>query len=386
MSLDGHGNFMLVHGALLLTQFCWGSAAVVNKLALSGAGMYPLFFALLREVTAAPLLVALLLCARRWQRSHEDEVCAEPVACASEESSPAPTHSIALRILPGVFIFIDQLCSLCGVALADPFSAAAWQPSQVVFTMVICSLLGMEVLTVRKSLAALLTVAGAIALVVLDDHVGQSGGGASPRVGHFFFFVNCLASSLEVIVWRRLLQHASCPSAHIAVMAESYLVAACLMVCACVATSFSPDAVNFFCPQCEGSAWHFKPEALWAVGYSVIIQTLVGYLAQAWALRVADASLASLYATAQPIMAAALVCLLMLGSINPGDALRWPGKEMFGAVLIIAGLFVYAGHSSQLKPLARERVDLESAKAASVGSIVPVVEPWAAQSGFIISV
>lgn len=380
MASESRGNnLLLVHGALLLTQFCWGSAAVVNKLALSGAGIYPLLFALLREVTAAPLLVVMLVCARRWQRSHEDEseVCSDPVECGVEASSLEPAApSIALRVLPGVFIFIDQLCSLCGVALSDPFSAAAWQPSQVVFTMVISSLLGLELLTVRKTLAALLTVAGAISLVVLDDNPGPNDGGVSPRVGQLFFFLNCLASSLEVIVWRRLLKHASGPSAHIAVMAESYLVAACLMVCACIATSFSSDAVDFFCPQCQGNAWHFQPEALWAVGYSVIIQTLVGYVAQAWALRVADASLASLYATAQPIMAAALVCLLLISSINPHDALRWPGKEMFGAVLIIAGLFVYAGHASQSSPsLARERADCESAKAASVGSVVPVVEP-----------
>merc|ERR1712154_481750 len=96
--------------------------------------------------------------------------------------------------------------------------------------------------------------------------------------------------------------------AHIAVMAESYLVAACLMAFACVATSLSSDAVDFFCPECEGVVWQVKSEALWGVGYSVIIQTIVGYVAQAWALRTADASLASLYATAQPVLAAGVVC------------------------------------------------------------------------------
>merc|ERR1711933_591136 len=91
---------------------------------------------------------------------------------------------------------------------------------------------------------------------------------------------------------------------------------------------------------CEGDPWHVPPSALWSIGYSVVFQTIVAYCAQAWALRFAPASLASFYATVQPIMAAAVTCGLLLVGVNPGGALRYPSWELFGALLIIAGLLV----------------------------------------------
>merc|ERR1712151_601147 len=105
-------------------------------------------------------------------------------------------------------------------------------------------------------------------------------------------------------------------------MAESYLVAACFMAVACICSSLSPDMVDFLCPTCDGDAWHVPLEALWAIAYSVIFQTIVAYVAQAWALRFAPASLASFYATTQPVMAALITCSLLLLGCNPGGALE----------------------------------------------------------------
>lgn len=342
------------HGALLLTQFCWGSAAVVNKLGLSGAGVSPLLFGLLREAAAAPLLLALvwLSALQGAGRSARAAAGREPVGLQGlrggrpvAPGAPWPAaRPLVARALPGVFIFIDQLCSLSGVALADPLSAAAWQPSQVIFTLLIGACLGMEALNRWRVLGALLTVIGALCLTFLDGADGCMSGGDLPRrypkAGHLFFLANCVASSLEVVLWRRLLQHATAPLAHFAVMAESYLVAACLMAGAFLATSFSKDAVDFFCPECGGNAWHLPPQALWAVGYSVVFQTLLGYVSQAWALRHAESSLASLYATMQPLMAAIVTCALLLCGINPNGVLHWPRHELVGALWIVAGLLV----------------------------------------------
>ncbi len=49
-----------VHSAPLLAQGCWGSAAVVNRLGQSGAGMRPLLFVLLREVCALPIILTII--------------------------------------------------------------------------------------------------------------------------------------------------------------------------------------------------------------------------------------------------------------------------------------------------------------------------------------
>eukprot|EP00929_Paragymnodinium_shiwhaense_P059012 TRINITY_DN29543_c0_g1_i2.p1 TRINITY_DN29543_c0_g1~~TRINITY_DN29543_c0_g1_i2.p1 ORF type:complete len:505 (+),score=57.36 TRINITY_DN29543_c0_g1_i2:28-1515(+) len=368
------GNRMvLVHFALLLTQICWGSAAVVNKLCLSGLGMNPLFYAFLREAFSCPLLyIAYFVGESTTWRTDGDELD----ALSSLEEPRSPRISGAqywlLRFVPGVFIFMDQFCALVGLKLASATSSAAWQPSQLIFTTVIGVCLGLEVLTRRKCVGVLLTICGALCLAFLVQPDVQSmrlsmqhpeafrasaslspqrkigaiaatSANSDERLGQLFFCVNSLASSLEVIVWRKILKRSVSPLEHLRVMAEAYLVSAWMMLGACYMTGQHRPFLDFVCPECEGNAWHLPRGAYVALAYAVIFQTMFGYCSQAWALRHADASLASLYATVQPIVATAVSCGLLLVGFNPNDALRWPGREMIGAVLIICGLFVAIG-------------------------------------------
>merc|ERR1711972_198221 len=66
----------------------------------------------------------------------------------------------------------------------------------------------------------------------------------------------------------------------------------------------------------------------------------IAYCAQAWALRYAPASLASFYATAQPIMATLVTSVLLVSGVNPNGALSWPSWELLGAGFVVAGLLV----------------------------------------------
>eukprot|EP00933_Yihiella_yeosuensis_P017538 TRINITY_DN14621_c0_g1_i1.p1 TRINITY_DN14621_c0_g1~~TRINITY_DN14621_c0_g1_i1.p1 ORF type:complete len:415 (+),score=46.82 TRINITY_DN14621_c0_g1_i1:114-1358(+) len=360
--------------ALLLTQFCWGSAAVTNKLGLSGAGVLPLLFAFLRECIAAPVLFALLWYSKRRDGTRRGN---EGLLREGNHDSQAyrltRNSQLLLRFMPGFFIFLDQLCSLTGVMLADPVSAAAWQPSQVVFTMMISIVLGMEAASIGKILGAVFTIGGSLVLVFFDKgevHVPNQSN--TSQLGQLFFFVNCLASSLEVIFWRKLLRGASSPMAHISVMAESYLVAASLMAIACIGTSYSEFATHFFCPKCEGNAWHLPPKALLAVIYSVIFQTIVGYLSQAWALRSAEASLASLYATAQPIFATLVTLFFISMRINPGNVLTLPGWHTLSGGLLIVGGLLSAEYVDQL--LLRREEDSSAVCSHCPGRGCPLVQ------------
>jgi len=318
--------------------------------------MSPVLFALIREATASPVLLILLCTVKSRTRASASRNNSEEKASATSDSDAVelPSRrctSVCLRLLPGLFIFLDQLCSLTGTMLADPVSAAAWQPSQVVFTVMLSVLIGMETLTMWKCGSMLLTLSGALCLTILGrmTHHSSDREIKNYSLGQVFFFVNCMSSSLEVILWRKLLRHATTELAHLAVMAESYLVAACFMAGTCVSMSFSAKAVDFLCPECNGDPWHVPPSALWSIAYSVAFQTLVAYCAQAWALRYAPASLASFYATAQPIMAALVTCTLLLFGYNPGGVLQWPSYEMFGGGLIVAGLAVEEYGSRQTK-------------------------------------
>lgn len=320
-----------------------------------------MLFALIREVSATPILLILLVAGKRRRNRARAES-----GKIVEASSRYAWKRIVLRLLPGLFIFIDQLCSLTGVTLADGATGSAWQPSQVVFTLIISVLLGMESLTRWKVLSMAMTVAGALCLVFLGGSESARGASsvaanatlaqtalvtdAEPTkdyylLGNLFFFLNCMASSLEVIVWRKLLSSEGEEGSELAVMAESYLIAAVFMVVANVVVSFFPSVLTVVCPKCHGDPWHVPSSALYAICYSVIFQTVVAYVAQAWALKRAPASLAALYATAQPIMAALVTCLFLLVGFNPKGSdgkgiLHYPGIENLGAVFIIAGLVV----------------------------------------------
>ena len=71
----------------------------------------------------------------------------------------------------------------------------------------------------------------------------------SEIVGNVLFFVNCLATSLYVIVSKPLLRlyPALC------VTAWGYMVASCMMLVVALALNSWPAAVNFLCPDCNGA-------------------------------------------------------------------------------------------------------------------------------------
>ena len=163
-----------VHGGLILSQLCWGSAAVTNRIGLGGIS--PVLFAFVRELCAGPLL--LFLAGFFENRSF---------------LPPLPSrHDAIPLVLAGFSIFVDQFCSLAGVKLADSSSLSAWQPSQLVFTTGIAICLGWEFLTIGKALGIVLTIVGALMLAVLDS-------GGSSEHGNHRPPRRCMASSAHVV-------------------------------------------------------------------------------------------------------------------------------------------------------------------------------------------
>merc|ERR1712107_979303 len=161
--------------------------------------------------------------------------------------------------------------------------------------------LGQEKLTARRVIALFLTIGGGLCLAL--PHRESTGvPGLRQCVGSLFFLGNCLCASIEVVLWRRQMRHSTNQFAYLAIMAESYLAAALLMVAASIVVGSSPDFTHFFCPDCDGwPAWPPR-QAVWSIFYAVLFQMLIGYCAQAWALRYVDSSWASLYTTLQPVM------------------------------------------------------------------------------------
>lgn len=323
-----------VHTALFFAQLCWGAASVTNRLGLaaSTSRLNPLVFGLCREACAAPIL---LLIGILWRRDHDSL------------GSLWPTRGhFFCGFIPGLFIFLDQMCSLCGLAVADSSSAAAWQPSQVAFTAMMSVALRTERCTYHMLVGVLLTLGGGVILALLDPdgHAGdQFGGSSQSKWGQLFFCGNCLASSCTVVALRWVLTHTNA-SATI-VTAQCYFAAASCMVVASLVVNSNPQTAKLFCPSCdERHLWHIPLESIYSIAYSVIFQTVLAYNLQSWAARHEVASTVSLYSALQPVVSVILSTGLLLAGINPNHALVWPGWNLLGAPFILCGLLVATRH------------------------------------------
>lgn len=102
----------------------------------------------------------------------------------------------------------------------------------------------------------------------------------------------------------------------------------------------------------------FTADALGAVGYLVVVGTLVGFVAYVWLLRSAPTSLVSTYAFANPIVA------VVLGWIFLGEELSWQVLGA-GATIVVSVALIVGTSGASLEPgrgLKRRRTALAGAK------------------------
>ena len=216
---------VMVHGALILTQVMFGGGSVVGKLGVSSFN--PMLFALIREAVAGIILFcwALYVDGTQHLKSKMD---------------------VLLFFLCGLFIFSNQAFFIIGDKLASPVIASAWQPTQPVFTLMISLLLGWERLTALKAMGIAISFGGAAFMVAYGtDFTSQ--GSLQLVMGNVFFFLNCLGTSLYVIMAKVMLRRGYPPST---VTAWSYLNGACLMACTATALNSSCPVVSvLLCPS-----------------------------------------------------------------------------------------------------------------------------------------
>ena len=103
----------------------------------------------------------------------------------------------------GLCMFGNQVCFIVGLSFAPAHVASIWQTTQPIITVVVTIMIHMESKSWRKILGILLSASGAFVVAFF------SGGGSSGRnilIGSCFFFVNCLSSSLFVVLSKPLVK------------------------------------------------------------------------------------------------------------------------------------------------------------------------------------
>mmetsp|Transcript_43144 Transcript_43144/g.99405 ORF Transcript_43144/g.99405 Transcript_43144/m.99405 type:complete len:380 (-) Transcript_43144:54-1193(-) len=326
VKIDRH---FLVHSALLLGQLSFGGGAIVAKIALRGKN--PLVFAWLREFAAG-----LIFCAR------------------SGRNLKSIWHDRKLFFLGGFSMFVNHLCFIIGLTIADPISGTAWQPSQPILTCTLAVLLGLERPSLVKSLGISISVMGALMMVLCAPGAeGVLGTSAIVHVHHIFFFCNCLAASCYVLVTKELLKRHPPDQ----VTGWCYLVGSVFMLIGIMITRSSED---FLLPglcgaevasarfvDCVNDFWSLPP--LWAVAYWLVFGSLLGYWLIAWANQFAQASIVSAYTVAQP-MASCFISMILILTMGVKwavhNGIRSPGVQDLGIVLIIVGLSILSREPS----------------------------------------
>jgi len=344
MQYDDQPNQQVVHGALILAQLFFGVGSVVGALGLPATN--PLVFALVRETVAGLLLLGISI---YWQRRQRQQQLSQHQQLSQQQSqsSSSKSTSITERDSPstlqvrankqqsiwawtvnwksfwllGFFVFGNQAGFIVGIKLAGPVVASVWQPSQPIFTAAICMAMGWEPLQRQRIAGILLAFMGCAAMVLLreqqtpptertedDTNISNSQAGRFV-VGNLLFFINCLFTSLYVIMSKNML--ALYPA--LTVTAWSYNCAAVLMFVVTMLSSVWSGAGAFLCAECSSdvSMFSFPKGAIPALVYYIVFCSVGSYGLITWSVQYATGTLVTSCTVLQPVTSALLTTILL---------------------------------------------------------------------------
>jgi drug/metabolite transporter (DMT)-like permease len=339
-----------VHSWLIVGQIFFGLGSLIMALGLPASN--PFAFALYREIAAGALLLGAAAVLTTTTAGGEDVALSTTSKGYNHERSRydhrPPSSSVSTSVssrirglsflftplgtdfgrfcLLGLVMYGNQAGVIAGIKLAGPVAAAVWQPSQPVMTAAISMLAGWEVPNRRRIAGVLLAFVGCAVMVILSTGRGNSNGGSTamgttiipsygPRtgsvrneilVGNFLFFINCLCTSLYVILSKKLLL----VHPPLVVTAWTYNLAAVFMSATAFLTSLSTETMAFLCPDCTGT-WTIPPRAIPALAYAVLFNSVAAYGILTWANRHVTGTLVMIYTVLQPVTAALLTGLLV---------------------------------------------------------------------------
>lgn len=373
-------SVFLVNFALIVPQVIFGLGSVIAALGLPACN--PFAFALYREFSAGIILLG----AAAWvlhsttrttlSLNHRSDAFTTTTATTAKRlitDLVAPLQRNTVRfLLLGLAIYGNQAGSITGIKLAGPVTAAVWQPSQPIMTAAISMAMRWEPINYRRVSGVLLAFLGCVLMVFLDyekskrveEHHDEMKD-ASPitfLVGNFLFFINCLGTSLYVILSKKVL-HIYAP---LVVTAWSYSIAALFMALTTLLASTSTTFMSFLCPECTGSQWSIPIGALFALTYFILFNSCAAYALITWANNHATGTLVMGYTVLQPVTAALLTLLLLtLGFVSSCEIAEQDGKKDvacldppgWGSVCGMVGVFIGLYLMITTEPKNRSEVD-----------------------------
>jgi drug/metabolite transporter (DMT)-like permease len=324
-----------VHLALITTQIFFASLSVVGKEAMLSLP-WPAFTTF-RIGFSALFFLALYL------------------ASGAEPVEKKDRKTLALYGLLGVAA--NQFLFLAGLTLSKATHATILVTSIPVFSALLAALLGRELLTAKKGLGIMVSLAGALGLVVLAAlSSGKDFGLQGKQVfGNLLVLINSFCYSLYLVLSKDLLGRYKA----ITVTFWMFLYGLVeVLLFDLIGALLVPGSFTWVID----GILHTTLGAWLRLAYIVCFATVLAYGLNSWALRFAPMSLVAVYIYVQPLVAVVLAYFLL------GETLHL--QEALAAILIIAGVRIVAKENAK-----RQATKAEGAKSEGGDGVKENAQP-----------
>lgn len=290
-----------MHVALFLVQLAFASGALAGKLALNGEHVDPTALAFVRAAGGAMAFQLARLAFQSLRRHRPDAESAAPVA------RPTRRDHALLALYAVLGVCVNQFFFLHGLKRASATSTALLAATIPVFTALVATATRQEPITRRTAFGVCLATVGVLTLTGVRDL----------SIGNLLVTINSLSYAAYLVGVRPLLQRLGA-----------------LVTIAWVFTygAFILAPIGLWPLLRDAPVW--TPAGAWLVAWFIAVPTIFAYLANAWALGRARASVVAGYIYLQPLLV--LVCAGKL----LGEALTL--RVVAAGAAILAGVTVVA--------------------------------------------
>jgi len=285
------------HIALFLVALIYGANYSIAKLVLDDNYIQPFGFIVFRALSGMGLFWFFHLAFVREKVKMKD---------------------VPMLILCAIFgVAINQMCFFMGLKYTTPINASLIMTTTPILVLVTSAILIKEKITFQKMIGIAL---GAIGAIILISKGGSFSLQQNQILGDALIFTNAMSYGIYLVLVKKLMNRY-----HPITVVKWVFTFSIFMV------------LPFGWNDVKAIEWStFSSTIWWAFAYVLIAVTFLAYLFNAFALKIVNPSVASIYIYLQPLFAS-LIALMM-------------GKDELGFIKILAGILIFTGVFLVSKP------------------------------------